>query len=105
MAVHRDAVTGAARADDGERAVENAYIDACIATNNVEALFYALTRKRARCARGGFTRASASLEARWGAWLGAIERSAGGAFAPSEAAEGSVAADEIGVVDGGRSSR
>ena len=59
--------------DDGERSIENAYIVACVRARNVDALYYALVRKRARCERGGFRVALRRLDSQWGAFMREIE--------------------------------
>jgi hypothetical protein len=74
--------------DDGERTLEKAYIDACVAAGNVEALFYALQRKRARLSRGGFEGALKAFETKWGEWLRNLELQAGGVFASPPASVG-----------------
>jgi trimeric autotransporter adhesin len=80
--------------DDGERAAENAYIDVCVSSGNVEALFYALLRKRDRLVRSvegvgaapGAPRVQAYEPAllrfahEWGAWLNRVAVNAGGVF-------------------------
>ena len=64
--------------DDGERPTENAYIAACLNAGNVEALYYALLRKRARLARRtAYATALAGFEGKWGAWVRNIEARGG----------------------------
>ena len=53
--------------------MENAYIVACVRARNVDALYYALARKRARCERGGFSVALGRLESTWGDFMDEIE--------------------------------
>lgn len=79
QAVTRKA-SGTLEIDDGERPLEKAYIEACVFSGNVEALFYALQRKRARLARGGFEAALARHEATWGDLVRELEERAGGPF-------------------------
>ena len=70
----RDKATGRVILDDGERPLENAYIAACLSAANVEALYYALLRKRARLqGEAGYAAALAAFEGKWGAWLSGIE--------------------------------
>jgi hypothetical protein len=59
--------------EDGERSVENAYIGACLSAGNVEALYYALLRKRARLQRNGHEEALEAFESKWGSWVKSIE--------------------------------
>ena len=72
--------SGALVIDDGERPLEKAYIDACVVTGNVEALFYAIQRKRARLVRGAFDAALTAHDARWGDLMRDLEERAGGLF-------------------------
>ena len=56
-----------AKIEAEERAAENAYIDVCVSSGNVEALFYALLRKRDRLVRsvdGVGVRATAASRAK-----------------------------------------
>jgi hypothetical protein len=64
--------------DDGERLAENNYIGACINAGNVEALYYALCRKRARLEREGHEKAAGSFAKVWGGWLAQVEESLSG---------------------------
>ncbi len=67
--------------DDGERAAENNYIGACIHSGNVEALYYALCRKRARLERDGHEKAAGNFAKVWGGWLSTVEGSLGAQLA------------------------
>jgi hypothetical protein len=73
--------SGGLELDSGERAPENAYIAACVGSGAVEALFYALSRKRARLGRDGHEMGCKAFDKAWGAWLRDVESRAGGIFA------------------------
>jgi hypothetical protein len=66
--------------DDGERQVENAYIDVCIGMGHVEGLYYALLRKARRLEKGGHAEALKRLQGSWGKWIAQLEKNAGGVF-------------------------
>lgn len=73
--------------DNGERAVENAYIDMCVASGNAEALFYALLRKRSRLVRAiedngktAYKPALTTFSKVWGEWINEVGVQAGGVF-------------------------
>mgnify|MGYP001042131716 CR=1 FL=1 len=86
-------------ADDGERAAENAYIAFVAGSGRLEALYYALTRKRARLFRGGHTAAAARMEEVWGEWLTEVNARAAAAAA---AASGGAIPDATHAALGGR---
>jgi hypothetical protein len=74
----RDATTGKVIVDDGERDIENAYISACVAAGNVEALYYALLRKRARLAtKTTYAHSLRAFEGKWGTWVNNIQAHGG----------------------------
>ena len=74
----RDSETHKVILDDGERPIENSYITACLTAGNVEALYYALLRKRARLARSpSFAASLKAFEGKWGAWVSSIEARGG----------------------------
>jgi hypothetical protein len=64
--------------DSGERRLENAYIDYCVSSEQIEALYYALLRKGGRLAlgvkEGRYPQdALARFDATWGDWVAAVE--------------------------------
>ena len=94
-APHAAAAGGAAELEDGpQRAAENAYIRHCVRRGAVEALFYALLRKRARLA-ADFPAALAGFDEQWGRWMTAaatgdglgVGAAGGGGGAAAAAAE------------------
>lgn len=66
--------------DSGVREVEEAYINACVGAGAVEALYYALLRKRARLMREGHEQALEEMMSKWGKWLRTVSSQAGGIF-------------------------